>query len=152
MTQDLSARFKLIPAVYMLFRRDNKALLLKRANTGYRDGEYSLPAGHVDGGEPAVRAAMREAREEVGVNVEPGDLRLVHTMHRFSDEPEPHERIDLFFEITKWQGELSNAEPEKCSEISWYHIDNLPENMVPEVRSALEKIAAGRAYSDYNFK
>lgn len=152
MTRNLNVRFKLIPAVYMLFRRDIKVLLLKRANTGYRDGEYSLPAGHVDGGEPAVRAAMREAREEVGVNMEPGDLRLVHTMHRFSDEPEPHERIDLFFEITKWQGELSNTEPEKCSEISWYDIDNLPENMVPEVRSALEKIAAGEPYSDYNFK
>ena len=152
MTQALNARFRLIPAVYMLFRRDNEVLLLKRANTGYHDGEYSLPAGHVDGGEPAIQAAMREVKEEVGVTVEPGDLRLVHTMHRFSDQPEPHERIDLFFEITRWQGELSNAEPEKCSEISWHNIGNLPENMVPEVLGALEKIAAGEPYSDYNFK
>lgn len=147
----IADRFKVIPAVYLVFRDKDKVLLLKRANTSYHDGDYSLPAGHVDGGEPAALAAVREAKEEVDVDINPADLRLVHTMHRSSTDPEPHERIDLFFAVEKWQGELRNAEEDKCSEIRWCSLHALPANMVPEVRVALEKIAARETYSDFNF-
>ena len=36
--------FKLISTVYLLLRRDDELLLLRRANTGYQDGRYSLVA------------------------------------------------------------------------------------------------------------
>ncbi|MDQ3005393.1 MAG: NUDIX domain-containing protein, partial [Chloroflexota bacterium] len=52
--------------VHLLFFRQNEMLLLRRFNTGFRDGEYSVPAGHLDGGEPVMSAATREAQEEVG--------------------------------------------------------------------------------------
>lgn len=144
-------RFTVVPAVYLIFHKGNEVLLLKRANTGYHDGEYSLPAGHVDGGEPAIRAAVREAAEEVGANILSDDLSLAHTMHRFSSEPSPHERIDLYFEVRKWQGEIINAEPHKCSELRWASLSELPVKMIPEVRQALLRIASGEPYSDYNF-
>jgi 8-oxo-dGTP diphosphatase len=147
----MKQRFKLIPAVYVVFRDEDKVLLLRRANTGYHDGEYSLPAGHVDGGEPAAAAACREVHEEVGVTIQPADLKLVHTMHRISYTPEQNERMDLFFELTHWNGELVNAEPHKCDELRWAKFDDLPKNMVPEVRLALKKISAHEPYSDYNF-
>lgn len=147
----IADRFKVIPAVYLVFRNKDEVLLLKRANTSYRDGDYSLPAGHVDGGEPAVQAAVREAKEEVDVNIDSADLRLIHTMHRSSIDPEPHERIDLFFAVEKWHGTLRNAEENKCSEIRWCSLQALPANMVPEVRFVLEKIAAHETYSDFNF-
>jgi len=78
-------RFKVVPAVYVIFQREGKVLLLKRANTGYMDGLYSLPAGHVDGDEPAVLAAVREAQEEVAVTLTRDSLRLAHVMHRQAD-------------------------------------------------------------------
>lgn len=146
--------FTVVPAVYLVFRRNGSILLLKRANTGYMDGQYSLPAGHVDGSEPARDAAVREAQEELGLTLNADDLRLVHTMHRSvnaEDKGGQHERIDLYFEATTWNGEPQNAEPHKCDELRWSSIAELPDDTVPEVRQALEKIAASETYSDYNF-
>jgi 8-oxo-dGTP diphosphatase len=148
----LQDRFKLLVSVYLIFRDGDKVLLLKRSNTGYRDGWYSLPAGHINGGEPAIRAAIREAKEEVGVDIDPKRLRLVHTMHRYSEDPEPQEKIDLGFEVSKWRGELRNAEPEKCAGLTWAAVDTLPEKTIPEIRLVLEMIAKGEPYADINFK
>jgi 8-oxo-dGTP pyrophosphatase MutT (NUDIX family) len=147
----LKDRFTVVPAVYILFKDGEKILLLKRANTSYFDGSYSIPAGHIDGSEPAIVAAIREAKEEVGATLERSELKLVHVMHRLSDIPSIHERIDLYFETGKQHPEITNREPEKCDELRWCSVKELPENMVPEVRIALQKVAANEAYSDYNF-
>lgn len=88
-------RFTLVLAAYLIIRQDDKVLLIRRANTGYYDGMYALPAGHVDGNEPAHRAAIREAKEEVGVTIHEEDLRFVHVMHRVAEEGD-HERVDFF--------------------------------------------------------
>jgi len=149
-------RHMVVPAAYILFRKGDEILLLRRAHTGYRDGEYSLPAGHVggadeQGGESAIAAAAREAKEEVGVDIAATDLQLAHTMHRYNTDPVPHERIDLFFEAQKLHGEIANAEPHKCDELRWVRPDVLPDNVIPEVRQALEKIAEHQPYSSFNF-
>lgn len=143
--------FKLIPAAYVILHQDDKILLLKRANTGYFDGSYSLPAGHFEADEPATVVAAREAKEEIGVIIDPHNLQLKHTLHRLSDIPVRHERIDLFFETDTWQGDATNAEPDKCSEILWIEAERLPENVVPEVKQALQHIKKGQIYSELNF-
>ena len=151
MSSKLDTKFKVIPAAYTIFRDGDKVLLLRRANTGYHDGEYSLPAGHIDGNEPALVAAAREVQEEVGISVPLENFHLVHTLHSKSDEPEPHERVSFFFEITQWADTPYNAEPEKCDELRWVPITDLPANMVPEVGQVLTKVAVGEFYSDFNF-
>lgn len=146
-------RFTVIPAIYILFKQADKILLIRRFNTGYQDGNYSLPAGHVDGGEPADVAAAREAFEEVGVHIKPGDLRFVHLMHRNVDNDDRYklERADIFFEALNWEGEIVNCEPEKCDELRWASLDDLPENTIPEVAYALRAIERGEYYSNFNF-
>ena len=62
-------------AVHIFLLRENSVLLLRRAHTGYGDGNYSVVAGHLDGGESVTQAAVREAKEEVGVDLRPADLR-----------------------------------------------------------------------------
>jgi 8-oxo-dGTP diphosphatase len=141
-------RHRVIMAAFLVFRDKEKVLLLRRANTGYMDGYYSLPAGHVDGDEPAIVAACREAKEEVGVTIEPADLELVHTVH---EKAEGHERLNLGFEVKAYKGKITNMEPEKCDELRWVPITDLPDDMVPSIRELLEHISAGRRYSDYNF-
>ncbi len=141
-------RHRIIPAVFLIFTKDNQILMLKRANTGYKDGWYSLPAGHVDGNEPAVVAACREAKEEVGVDIDPKDLQLVHTMHELA---EGHERINLGFKVLHYQGELKNMEPEKCEELRWAPLRDLPEKTVEQVKLFVGKYLADEPYSHFNF-
>lgn len=147
MTKD---RFQLTPAVFMIFRDDGKVLMLRRVNTGWRDGEYTLPSGHIDGNETARASAAREAKEEVNALIDPANLKFVHVVHRLGDEGD-HERVDFFFEVEKYQDKLRNAEPEKCDDFSWFPISNLPDNTVPVVKQALEKISKSEAYSELNF-
>lgn len=142
-------RFKLIPAVYLLLRRGNEVLLLRRANTGYQDGKYSIVAGHLDGDELATAGIAREAKEEAGVAINPSDLKLVHTCHRLTRNQAGQERLDLFFETDKWQGEAVNSEPEKCDDLSWFPVDKLPSNMLPLIRNVINDVESGIIYSEY---
>ena len=103
-------RAKFPITVHLLFFRDNRVLLLRRFNTGYEDGNYSVPAGHLDGDEPIRMAAQREALEEIGVHIDLKDIAFANVMHRKSDD----ERVDFFVQIKEWDGEPFNAEPEKC--------------------------------------
>ena len=57
-------RFKLVVAVHLILIENGKILLLRRYNTGYEDGNYSLVAGHIDGNESVIQAMQREALEE----------------------------------------------------------------------------------------
>jgi len=141
-------RLKLITAVHLFLIRENKILLLRRYNTGFQDGNYSVIAGHLDGNESATNAMLRETQEESGIIIDTNDLRLVHAMHRKSE----HERIDLFFTATNYQGEVQNMEPNKCDDLSWYPINNLPNNMVPYVRKAIENYFEGIIYSEFGWE
>jgi ADP-ribose pyrophosphatase YjhB (NUDIX family) len=143
-------RFQIVPASYLVFRRDNKVLMLRRANTGYRDGQYSLPSGHFEANESARACGVREAKEEVGVSISPKDLRFMHVISRKAIEGD-HERVDFFFEVLKYSGTLQNCEPEKCDNLGWFALDNLPENTIPEVRQALAGLQDGIYYSELGF-
>jgi 8-oxo-dGTP diphosphatase len=142
-------RFKLIPAVYLILRKDAKVLLLRRANTGYQDGRYGLIAGHLEGDELGSVAMAREAKEEAGIDVDPTKIKFVHVAHRLSRNEAGQERIDLFYELNEWQGNVVNAEPEKCDDLSWFDITKLPENMLPLVKLVLNNISKGINYSEY---
>ena len=58
-------RFSLICELHLILEQDNAVLLLRRFQTGYEDGNYSLVAGHMDGGEPARLGMVREALEDL---------------------------------------------------------------------------------------
>lgn len=144
----MTQRFTVIPAVYLVLQRAHEVLLIRRANTGYRDGEYSLPAGHHDGGESLRSAMVREAKEEIGIDVHEMDLQLAHVMHRKADDGE---RVDFYFTCDKWLGDVANCEPEKCDELRWTSPQELPENTIPEVRQALRAIANTIPFSTQNW-
>lgn len=92
----MKERHSIVCAAYLLLFQDDKVLLLRRYNTGYEDGKYSVPAGHVDEGESVSDALVREVREEIGVDIDKKDTNLIHVMHRRASETND-ERIDFFF-------------------------------------------------------
>lgn len=140
-------RPRAVVAAHLLLLREDSVLLLRRANTGYEDGNYSVPAGHVERGESATQAGIREALEEVGVGLKPSDLRFALVMHRMAEE----ERIDFFFAATEWDGEPTNREPEKCDELLWSPLDELPANAVPYVRRAIQAFRASETYVEFGW-
>jgi 8-oxo-dGTP pyrophosphatase MutT (NUDIX family) len=75
-------RYGSIVDLYVLLQRpDGKILLLERSGTGYADGQLCPPSGHLEAGESVVQGVVREAREETGVLIEPGDLIFRHVIH-----------------------------------------------------------------------
>lgn len=124
-------------------------LLLRRANTGYMDGRYSVPAGHMDGDELATDAMIREAFEEVNAVLAKEDLKLVHVAHRLSRGKVGQERVDLFFQASSWSGDITNKEPEKADEVDWFEVNNLPPDMLPLVGKVIQLVEQGVFYSEY---
>jgi 8-oxo-dGTP pyrophosphatase MutT (NUDIX family) len=74
------SRLHAIVAVHLFLVRGDEILLLRRFNTGYEDGNYSVTAGHLDGGEPVLAAMLREAREEAGIEL----ARIIHEGWRYA--------------------------------------------------------------------
>ena len=142
----MRARFPV--TVHLLFFRDGKILLLRRFNTGYRDGEYSVPAGHLGGNETVRAAAVREANEEVGVRIEQNEIFFSSVMHR----NEGDERVDFFLHVRAWRGEPVNNEPDKCDDLHWYDLDSLPQNTIPYVRRAIRNHVQGIHFEEFGWQ
>ncbi len=143
-------RFKVTPAVYIILKKEDKVLLLRRANTGYRDGYYTTPAGHIDADESAVDAAIREAKEEVDILLSKDQLQFAHVIYR-KDPTDAFVFSDYFFVATDWKGEPKNMEPNKCDELKWYGLNAMPEMTIPHVRSVLEDWKDGISFSEEGF-
>jgi 8-oxo-dGTP diphosphatase len=116
--------------VHMFFLRENKILLLRRFRTGYMDGHYSVPAGHLDGNEPVRLAAVREAQEEIGVRIDPAEIRFAGVFHR----SEGDERVDFFVHVRSWE-----------------KLNNLPEDTIPYIRKAIENFQAGVPFEEFGW-
>lgn len=128
----------LIPVAYVIFRRDHQILLQQRRGTGFMDGHWaSGAAGHVEAGESVHQTACREAFEELGLSIEPGDLEPLTVLHRA-----PY-RVDFFFQCNTWHGQPKLMEPDKAADLRWFDLDALPSPLVPHELYVLRQLRAG---------
>lgn len=130
----------------MIIFKEGKILMGRRFNTGWQDGNYGLPAGHLESGETIIEGLLREVKEESDVDVSSEDVDFVHTMHRKG------RYIDLFFIAKTWSGEPRVVEKDKCDDIQWFPLDNLPKNIVPSVKFAIESYQKGIMFSEFTGK
>jgi 8-oxo-dGTP diphosphatase len=147
----MKKRHQIIPAAYLVLIDEGKILLLRRYNTGYQDGNYSMIAGHVDQGETFISAIIREAKEEAGIVLDKQDLKVIHVMHRKSLLPETDERVDVFISAEKWEGDIINKEHHKCDDLSWFELDNIPDNSVPYLKHVVKQIRNNEFYSEFGW-
>ena len=122
-------------AVYVAILKGDAVLMLKRAS-GYGSGSYSLIAGHVEEGESSTSAAIRETFEESGLEIKAEDISHFLTLHRRGEDGKVY--IDLFFSVSRWVGIVENREPDKCYELKWCSLQQLPNPTLAFVREALE--------------
>ncbi|MFD4671518.1 NUDIX domain-containing protein [Lentzea sp. NPDC058450] len=132
--------------VNVLLVRDGEVLLTRRRDLVHPEFDrlWHLPSGKLDAGESVVDAAAREAFEEVGVVIDPADLRHVHTLHAKASWHEA--RLSLYFETRRWTGEPVNREPEKCYEVGWFGLRALPEDTIAYPAAAIAGHLAGEAF------
>ena len=143
----MEERYKSKIVVDLLLKRKNEnnkeeILLLLRENTGYRDGYYDLPGGHVDENEDLFFAMIREAKEEIGINIFREDMKIVHIYHNFRKD-----MLKFVFSVNKYEGNLINNEPEKCKELKWFEVEKLPENIIPKIREEILNVENGVLYN-----
>jgi 8-oxo-dGTP diphosphatase len=136
-------------AAFVLFRRGDTVAFVLRKNTDWMNNYYGLIAGKVERDETCLAAAIREAKEESGIDLTPDQLAHVLTVHRKSEDGTYW--IDVLFEAKSWQGEPFNAEPHKHSQLDWLDPDNLPENTIPVTRFYFEQLKAGHRFGEWGW-
>ncbi len=141
-------RFRCHIGVCMTIFKDDEVLLLRRANTGFGDGFYAFPGGSLDGDEPLALAAIREAKEEVGIIFAKEDVELAQVVHSAANPFNAHELLLFVFKVENFQGSFKNMEPEKCDDLRFFNLNNLPENLIPGAKAALEAIQNEKMYTE----
>ena len=144
----MSGHFTFIAASYLFLIRDGKILLQRRYQTGFEDGNYGVPSGHLDGMETVREGCAREMKEEIGIDLNLDHVQIVHIMHRKKTKDE---RFDFFCTTNKYEGEIKNCEPHKCDDLSWFAINDLPVNTIDYVQKAIESYRRGEPYSEYGW-
>ena len=118
-----------LSAIYLIVRNnEGKILLQRRQGTKLWPGFLALPAGHVDEGENVYDAAIREAREELSITITKQDIVDTFVVNRRNKSLLPY--FDVYFEISSYEGKIKINEPEKCSELKWVDINDLPSDMI----------------------
>lgn len=149
MAEQFTQKERLKVAVFMILTRQEdpegsvEILLQRRKNTGYMDGKYDFSAsGHLEKGESLRMTAIRESKEELGIEIELEAADFVFLADGCSDG-----YLKVFFTASVWEGEIRLAEPEKCEELRWFDMDNLPtEEMIPYLPDVLGMVQDGKYY------
>ena len=146
----IDKRFKTIAAVLILLSRRNakgniEYLLQKRQNTGFADGMWDFSAsGHVEKDEPMIRTVCREAKEEIGIDVNPEKVEFMGLIHEFGGDGVP--RFLGCFRVPDYSGEVKIGEPEKIAELKWFDEGELPENIISSRKVALDYFKGGEVF------
>ena len=140
-------RFKVPVGIFVLLRQGTQVLLQLRQNCSF-SGCWGFVGGHLDGDKSIISAAIREAKEEVGVDISPDDLVLKTVCHSNKGE----EYLQFYFECRRWSGIPENKEVHKCACLEWHDWNSTPENTCPYLKEAIQKINAGISFYEDKFK
>ena len=146
----MAEHFRALSAIFpLIIRQQGDAahiLLHRRQNTGYEDGKWDIAgSGHVDAGETARDATVRECAEELGIAVQTQDLTFVHLSHR--QHPD-RTYYDIYFTVNAYTGTPTIQEPDKCAELAWFALDDLPADMIACRRADVQHYLAQEPYSE----
>ena len=137
---------KFLSAVYLIIRNDaGKILLQRRKGTNLWPGFLALPAGHIDVGENAYEAAIREAKEELGITIAKDDIIDTFVVNRKNKSLPSY--YDVYLEIKSYYGNINIMEPEKCEELIWSDINNLPDDVITFEKEAIKNNLKGIKFS-----
>lgn len=103
----------------LLKNEQNQVLLCRRYNTGYQDGKYEFPAGHIEQGETLEEAIIREIYEETGLHIEKEHLVFVGCV----DNNAKGNHLNFLFETNHFKGSPKIMESEECDDMLRINLD-----------------------------
>ena len=147
----MKERYQSKVAVFLILTREiegqTQILLQKRCNTGYMDGKYDTAcSGHLEKGESLSMALCREAKEEINLDIQEKNLELVSIIHPYQED-----YINVFFTTNKYTGTPKIMEPNKCDDLQWFNINELPKNTIIRIRNVIKNMKKGIIYDDGDF-
>lgn len=96
---------KFMSSVYLIIKNERKQILLqRRQGTKLWPGFLALPAGHIDEGENAYDAIIREAKEELGIEISIDNIIDTFVVNRRNKSLLSY--YDVYFEINNYIGEI----------------------------------------------
>lgn len=140
---------KIVKGAFLFLLKENKILLYKRKSTSHFQNYFGVVSGNVEENEIYEAAIIREAEEETGLKIAQEELTVVHVMHRIDEQDQS---MYVFFLLEKWNGEIENKEPNRCEELIWTPLDELPKNIVPYVKDAINNYKAKKYFSEYKWQ
>lgn len=145
----MNGKFKLFGCVLaLIFNNEGKILAILRRNKPDA-GNYNLVGGRMDDGETVAQAVIREIKEEVGLSVYEKDVEVVSAIHRLINNEEPKwNSIEFVVIIKRFEGVAQNLEPEFCERLDWLDADNLPENITPYAKIAIDNYLHKHLFSE----
>ncbi len=139
-------REKFLSSVYLIIKNEKGQILLqRRKGTSLWPNFLALPAGHIDKGENPYEALIREAREELDITILLDNICDTFVVARRNKSLMPY--YDVYFEVSDYFGQIKISEPEKCSELVWADINNLPCDMIDFEIRAIENNLKGIKFS-----
>lgn len=144
----MKERFKCpITVGVILINDDNEILFQKRSNTGYMDGMYALVSGHLEKNESMTSAIVREVKEEVNLDIMESNVSFACIIRKKNDD-----YINSYFKCNTFSGEIVNNELNKCSELKWFSIESLPDNIIPNDKRAINNMINHVVLDEYDFE
>lgn len=107
----------------LLVIKNGRILLGLRKNC-FGAGTWGLPSGHLEFQERLIDCICREAKEELGADIQPTDLRLATIVDLVRQGEEHH--VHFGFELLNPSWEPKNMEPERCAEWRYFSLNKLP--------------------------
>lgn len=147
----MKERYESKVVVFLVLTRENEngtqILLQRRCNTGYMDGKYDMAcSGHLEEGESLSMAVVREAKEELGIDIQEKDLEFVSVLHPYQEG-----YLNVFFSTKRFKGIPQIMEKEKCDDLRWFNKRNLPENTIERIKQVIKCMENGIIYDDGDF-
>lgn len=109
-----------IPGVGVAVISEGRVLLIQRGR-GAQAGKWAVPGGKVDLGETLRETAVREVREETGLDIDLGDAVWVGESIGPGDPPEWHYTLVDFVAVVN--GDLSAEPADDAADLRWVTID-----------------------------
>ena len=115
--------------------KGNKVLLGKRKNA-HGEGSWCFPGGHLEFNESVEECAVREVREEIGIEIK--NLRLGPFTNDVFEKEGKH-YVTLFVIAEYASGKAKVMEPEKCEKWAWFEWNRLPEPLFLPIQNLLKQ-------------